>query len=76
MKAKVKVTTDNIFEDLGLEDAAELKVRSDLLSEVVNIIMWKTFRIQSKITGRDSLFPREATIWRPSIFKKPLQAEY
>lgn len=38
MKHKETVTTDNIFADLGLEDAEEMVLRSDLLSEVVNII--------------------------------------
>ena len=32
------VSTDNIFADLGLENAEELKARSDLMSEVVNMI--------------------------------------
>ncbi len=32
------ITTDNIFADLGLKDAEELRARSDLMSEVVNII--------------------------------------
>lgn len=38
MREKVFVTTDNIFADLGLEDADELRARSDLMSEVVGII--------------------------------------
>ena len=38
MKEKVFVTTDNIFADLGLKNAEELKARSDLMSEVVSII--------------------------------------
>lgn len=32
------VTTDNIFADLGLSDSEEMQTRSDLMSEVVNII--------------------------------------
>lgn len=35
---KLEITGDNIFADLGLNDAEEMLVRSDLLSEVVNII--------------------------------------
>ena len=38
MKGKLFISTDNIFEDLGLKNAEELKARSDLMSEVVNII--------------------------------------
>ena len=38
MKYKNSITTDNIFADLGLEDADEMATRSDLLSEVVNLI--------------------------------------
>lgn len=38
MKNKAFVTTDNIFADLGLEDADEMVTRSDLMSEVVNLI--------------------------------------
>jgi len=38
MKAKPFITTDNIFADLGLKNAEELKTRSDLMSEVVRII--------------------------------------
>ena len=38
MREKYSVTTDNIFADLGLEDADEMVTRSDLLSEVVNLI--------------------------------------
>ena len=38
MKEKVFITTDNIFADLGLKNADELRARSDLMSEVVSII--------------------------------------
>ena len=38
MREKVFVTMDNIFADLGLKNAEELKARSDLISEVVAII--------------------------------------
>lgn len=38
MKEKIFVSTDNIFADLGLKNAEELKARSDLMSEVVTII--------------------------------------
>lgn len=38
MKEKIYVTTDNIFADLGLKNPEELRARSDLMSEVVNII--------------------------------------
>lgn len=38
MKERSFVTTDNIFADLGLEDADELRARSDLMSEVVSMI--------------------------------------
>lgn len=38
MKDKNSITTDNIFADLGLEDADEMATRSDLMSEVVNLI--------------------------------------
>ena len=38
MKEKEPITTDNIFADLGLEDADEMITRSDLLSEVVSLI--------------------------------------
>jgi predicted XRE-type DNA-binding protein len=38
MKGKVFVTTDNIFADLGLKNAEELRARSDLMSELVSII--------------------------------------
>lgn len=35
---KFDITGDNIFADLGLDDADEMLVRSDLLSEIVGII--------------------------------------
>lgn len=38
MKDKESITTDNIFADLGLEDADEMVTRSDLMSEVVSLI--------------------------------------
>ncbi len=38
MSRKDSITTDNIFADLGLEDADEMMTRSDLLSEVVTLI--------------------------------------
>lgn len=38
MKEKMNITTGNIFEDLGLADSEEMVIRSDLMSEVVNII--------------------------------------
>ncbi len=38
MKGKVFITTDNIFADLGLKNADELRTRSDLMSEVVSLI--------------------------------------
>lgn len=38
MKDKNAITTDNIFADLGLEDAEEMATRSDLMSEIVNLI--------------------------------------
>lgn len=38
MKKKICITTDNIFADLGLKNAEELRARSDLMSEVVSII--------------------------------------
>lgn len=38
MKEKHVVTTNNIFADLGLKEADELKARSDLMSEVVSMI--------------------------------------
>lgn len=38
MKEKVFVSRDNVFADLGLADSEEMKIRSDLMSEVVKII--------------------------------------
>ena len=38
MKKKLIVSTDNIFADLGLADSEEMKIRSDLLSEVSALI--------------------------------------
>lgn len=38
MREKLFVSTDNIFADLGLKNAEELKARSDLMSEVVSLI--------------------------------------
>jgi predicted XRE-type DNA-binding protein len=38
VKEKKLVATDNIFADLGLDDADEMMTRSDLMSEVVSII--------------------------------------
>lgn len=38
MKNKNHITTNNIFADLGLEDADEMMIRSDLMSEVVSLI--------------------------------------
>jgi predicted XRE-type DNA-binding protein len=35
---KENLSTDNIFADLGLKNAEELRARSDLMSEVVSII--------------------------------------
>lgn len=36
------ITDDNIFSDLGLDDSEEMLARSDLMSEVVNIIRKST----------------------------------
>lgn len=38
MKKKIHITIDNVFADLGLADSEEMKIRSDLMSEVVKII--------------------------------------
>jgi predicted XRE-type DNA-binding protein len=38
MKEKVFISRDNVFADLGLVDSEEMKIRSDLMSEVVNMI--------------------------------------
>jgi predicted XRE-type DNA-binding protein len=38
MKEKFSISTDNIFSDLELIDSEELRMRSDLLSEVVALI--------------------------------------
>jgi predicted XRE-type DNA-binding protein len=38
MKRKITVSTDDIFADLGLADSKEIRIRSDLLSEVVALI--------------------------------------
>ena len=38
MREKDFVTTDNIFADLGLDDADEMVARSDLMSEVVSLV--------------------------------------
>ena len=38
MEKTVFLSTDNVFADLGLVDSEEMKIRSDLMSEVVNII--------------------------------------
>ncbi len=38
MKEKLFVSTDNIFADLDLKNAEELRARSDLMSELVSII--------------------------------------
>jgi predicted XRE-type DNA-binding protein len=38
MKEDLFISTDNIFADLGLKNAEELRARSDLMSEVVSII--------------------------------------
>jgi len=49
MKEKLFVSTDNIFADLDLKNAEELKTRSDLMSEVVTIIQKSGFS-QKEIT--------------------------
>lgn len=38
MKENLFISTDNIFADLGLKNAEELRARSDLMSEVVSLI--------------------------------------
>jgi predicted XRE-type DNA-binding protein len=38
MRGKNFITTDNIFADLNLDDSDEMVTRSDLMSEVVNLI--------------------------------------
>jgi predicted XRE-type DNA-binding protein len=38
MKKNIEITEGNIFADLGLEDAEEMIIRSDLMSEVVKMI--------------------------------------
>jgi predicted XRE-type DNA-binding protein len=38
MKGKVFVSKDNVFADLDLADSEEMKIRSDLMSEVVKIV--------------------------------------
>ena len=38
MKRKITISTDDIFADLGLVDSEEMRMRSDLLSEVVALI--------------------------------------
>lgn len=37
-ESKSIISKDSVFADIGLEDAGEMKARSDLMSEVVNII--------------------------------------
>ncbi len=50
MKEKDFVTTDNVFDDLGLDDSVEMITRSDLMSEVVNLIR-KSGLSQKEIAG-------------------------
>jgi len=51
MKGKdFQVTEDNIFADLGLDDADEMITRSDLMSEVISIIR-KSGLSQKEIAG-------------------------
>ena len=50
MKDKMIVSTDNIFADFGLSDSEEMQTRSDLMSEVVNIIR-KSGLPQKEIAG-------------------------
>jgi predicted XRE-type DNA-binding protein len=38
MKEKIFISKDNVFADLDLADSEELKIRSDLMSEVVKIV--------------------------------------
>jgi predicted XRE-type DNA-binding protein len=38
VRKKTSITTDNIFADLGLKNAEDMRARSDLMSEVVSII--------------------------------------
>ncbi len=38
MKKKIFISRDNIFADLGLRDSDEMRIRSDLMSELVSII--------------------------------------
>jgi predicted XRE-type DNA-binding protein len=41
VKGKMFLSKDNVFADLGLEDHEEMRVRSDLMSEVVRVIIGK-----------------------------------
>ncbi len=50
MREKSLVTTDNIFADLGLDDSDEMVARSDLMSEVVNLVR-KSSLTQKEIAG-------------------------
>ena len=38
MKEKIFISRDHIFADLGLADSEEMKIRSDLMSEVVKMV--------------------------------------
>ena len=43
MTKKSHITTDNIFADLGLEDAEELKIRSELLMDLSDFAKSRDF---------------------------------
>jgi predicted XRE-type DNA-binding protein len=76
MKEKVFITTDNIFADLGLKNAEELRARSDLMSEVVSIIRSSGLsqkeiaeilgvsapKVSSLMTGKLSHFSHDALV--------------
>ena len=38
MTGKIKISEENVFADLGLDDSEEMRARSDLLSELTHII--------------------------------------
>jgi predicted XRE-type DNA-binding protein len=41
VREKMVLSRDNVFADLGLKDHEEMRIRSDLMSEVVNVIRGK-----------------------------------
>src|SRR5216683_711754 len=71
MKKKGKVTesSGNVFEDIGLEDAAELAIKSDLVAAIYRTITAHGFKNQTEAAVRMGMANREVPNCPEGIFE-------